>query len=59
MSESKLSREVESTEGRRQFPRISRKNTRRIDEMMRRVLPDAVDDDGVSPLDVCLFNSSL
>lgn len=42
-----------------QIPALGKKRTPAMDAMLRRVVPPAVGDGGISPLDVCAFNSSL
>jgi hypothetical protein len=58
MSESSVQDEAGPVE-RRSTVRLSRSSRPALAEMLRRVVPDAVEDDGVARLDVCAFNSGI
>lgn len=40
-------------------PRTLGRKSQAVDDMLKRVLPEAVPDGGVAQLDVCAFNSSI
>lgn len=52
-------RTPEAPAQRRRPVTLTRRHSSDRAEMLRRVVPDAVEDHGVSPLDVCGFQSSI
>lgn len=50
--------QADATERTRPKP-LSRNSTDAMKDMLQRILPDAVPDDGVAKLDVCGFQSSI